>query len=168
MDTATHSPPQPLTSTCAVSTGPNTSPRCTSNAQTPSFLIPSPAIYHHLAIIQSPAKKTGSKKNVAKFVLDCWRPIGDEVMDTADFEKFLHDKIKVDGKPGNLGSKVTISSDKTKLTVFAELPFSKRYLKWLAKKYLKRNQLKDFLRVVATKKDTYELQYYKVENDKTE
>jgi len=80
----------------------------------------------------------------------------------ADFEKFLHDKIKVDGKAGNLGTKVRISTDKAKITVHAELPFSKRYLKWLAKKYLKKNDLKNYLRVVATSKDTYDMQYYKI------
>ena len=106
-----------------------------------------------------------SKKNVAKFVIDCWRPLGDEVLETADFEKFLTDKIKVDNKTGNLGSKVSVTVDKTKIKVDAELPFSKRYLKWLTKKYLKKQQLRDYLRVVATNKDTYELQYYKVDQE---
>lgn len=108
--------------------------------------------------------KKGSKKSVAKFVLDCRKPIEDQVLDTADFEKFLHDKIKVDGKPGNLGTKVKISTNKTKINVAAELPFSKRYLKWLTKKYLVKQQLKQYLRVVSTNKDTYELQYYKISN----
>ena len=42
------------------------------------------------------------------------------------------------------------------------MPFSKRYLKYLSKKYLKKQQLRDFLHVVATGKNTYELKYFKV------
>lgn len=47
-----------------------------------------------------------------------------------------------------------------------QIPFSKRYLKYLTKKYLKRNSLRDWLRVVASSKDTYELRYFQInEND---
>merc|ERR1712232_238675 len=56
------------------------------------------------------------------------------------------------GKTGNLGDKVTVSRDKSKVHVTAEAPFSKRYLKYLSKKYLKKQQLRDFLRVVAPSK----------------
>lgn len=115
-------------------------------------------IFH---FIQKTAKKS-AKKNVAKFTVDCWQPVEDKVFDAAAFEKFLHDRIKVNGKAGNLGSKVTISRDKSKINVTAELPFSKRYLKYLTKKYLKKQQLRDFLHVVASTKSTYELRYFKV------
>lgn len=39
-------------------------------------------------------KKTG-KKQLAKFVIDCWQPVDDKVLDMATFEKFLSDRIKV-------------------------------------------------------------------------
>jgi hypothetical protein len=39
-----------------------------------------------------------------------------------------------------------------------------RYLKYLTKKYLKKNNLRDWLRVVASGKDTYELRYFQVCN----
>mmetsp|Transcript_10549 Transcript_10549/g.17196 ORF Transcript_10549/g.17196 Transcript_10549/m.17196 type:complete len:121 (+) Transcript_10549:54-416(+) len=106
-------------------------------------------------------KKAG-KKTVSKFTIDCWQPVEDNVLDPASFEKFLHDRIKVNGKAGDLGSKVSISRDKTKIQVTAEQPFSKRYLKYLSKKYLKKQQLRDFLRVLATNKGSYELRYFKV------
>jgi large subunit ribosomal protein L22e len=70
--------------------------------------------------------------------------------------------VQVNGKAGNLGESVSISRDKTKLTVTAELPFSKRYLKYLTKKYLKKQQLRDYLHVVATDKSTYELRYFSI------
>ncbi|EJW76940.1 60S ribosomal protein L22, partial [Wuchereria bancrofti] len=45
------------------------------------------------------------------------------------------------------------------------VPFSKRYLKYLTKKYLKRSSLRDWLRVVASSKDTYELRYFRINQD---
>lgn len=99
---------------------------------------------------------------MAKFTIDCWQPVEDKIFDPAAFEKFLHDKIKVNGKAGALGSKISISREKTKIAVNAELPFSKRYLKYLTKKYLKKQQLRDFLHVVASSKGSYELRYFKI------
>merc|ERR1719487_95732 len=109
-------------------------------------------------------KKTtkGGKKSSVKFVIDCQQPVEDRVLDVASFEKFLHDRIKVNGKAGNLGDAVVINRDKTKIIVTAETPFSKRYLKYLTKKYLKKQQLRDYLHVVATLKNTYELRYFSI------
>ena len=84
------------------------------------------------------------------------------MLDASSFEKFLHDRIKVNGKAGNLGDKVTITREKAKIIVTAELPFSKRYLKYLTKKYLKKQQLRDFLHVVAMNPSTYELRYFRM------
>ena len=97
------------------------------------------------------------------------RVIIDGVFDGADFEKFLHDRIKVDGKAGQLGENVKIARDGThhfispawrgllifhllgsnhKITVTSNVPFSKRYLKYLTKKFLKKNSLRDWIRFV--------------------
>ena len=38
-------------------------------------------------------------------------PAADGVFDGADFEKFLHDRIKIDGKAGQLADSVKISRD---------------------------------------------------------
>lgn len=39
-----------------------------------------------------------------------------------------------------------------------------RYLKYLTKKYLKKNNLRDWLRVVHSGPDSYELRYFQVNN----
>lgn len=39
-----------------------------------------------------------------------------------------------------------------------------RYLKYLTKKYLKKNNLRDWLRVVHSGPDSYELRYFQVIN----
>lgn len=81
------------------------------------------------------------------------------------FEKFLKDAIKVDGKAGNLGTSVSVATEKTKVVVAADLPFSKRYLKYLTKKFLKKQQLRDYLHVVATNKTTYEMRYFSINSE---
>lgn len=80
-------------------------------------------------------------------------------------EKYLLERIKVNGKTNNLGNAVSMGREKnTKLVLSSDIPFSKRYLKYLTKKYLKKNNLRDWLRVVASGKDTYELRYFQINN----
>lgn len=43
-----------------------------------------------------------------------------------------------------------------------------RYLKYLTKKYLKKNNLRDWLRVVANSKESYELRYFQINQDEEE
>jgi large subunit ribosomal protein L22e len=106
-----------------------------------------------------------AKKSSVKFVIDCTQPVDDKVLDVAQFEKYLNDKIKVNGKTGQCGAtNVVLTRDRTKITVTSpsELNFSKRQLKYLSKRYLKKQQLKDFLRVVAASKLSYEMRYYNI------
>merc|ERR1712217_1005265 len=113
-------------------------------------------------------KKKGvakGKKQMLKFTVDCQQPADDNIIETKDLEKFFNNRIKVDGKTGNLGEKITVTRDKAKVHVSAEAPFSKRYLKYLSKKYLKKHNLRDFLRVVAPSKTSYELRYFNINED---
>merc|ERR1711909_221335 len=110
-------------------------------------------------------KGTKGKKQSTKFVINCRMPIEDNVIVLSDFESFLTQRIKVEGKTGNLGNAVTVSKDKDTLVVSATIDFSKRYLKYLTKKYLKKQQMREYLRVVATSKNTYELRYLQVDNE---
>jgi len=101
-----------------------------------------------------------------KFIIDYSRPAADGVFDGADFEKFLHDRIKVEGKTGQLGDNVKITRDASnKITVTSSIPFSKRYLKYLTKKFLKKNTLRDWIRVVASSKDVYQIRFYNIARD---
>lgn len=83
-------------------------------------------------------------------------------MDISSFETFLAERIKVGGKAGALGDVVSVSADKTKVTVTSDAPMSKRYLKYLTKKYLKQQDLRDYLHVIATNAATYELKYFNI------
>merc|ERR1719378_1679391 len=90
------------------------------------------------------------------------------MMNCADFEKYLHERIKLRGKTNNFGKELTMERQKTKIALTSDVPFSKRYLKYLTKKYLKKNNLRDWLRVVASAKDSYELRYFQINQDDEE
>lgn len=65
-------------------------------------------------------------------------------------------RVKVLGKTGNLeAGNVTIEADERSVVVRANASFSKRQLKYLAKRYLKSIAMRDFMRVVAKAKDSY-------------
>jgi len=75
-------------------------------------------------------------------VLDASAPTNDKIFDPAAFEKFLHDRIKVDNRTGNLGDNVAISRDEGKIVVVSNgVKFSGRYLKYLTKKFLKKQNV---------------------------
>ena len=115
-------------------------------------------------IFKKASKQTAKKINL-KFTINAKLPIEDNVIVLNDFESYLKQKIKVDGKAGNLGNAVSVTKDSTSIQVQSSVPFSKRYLKYLTKKYLKKQDLKEFLRVVATNKNNYELRYFNIQND---
>ncbi|CAK0773751.1 60S ribosomal protein L22B [Coccomyxa viridis] len=110
------------------------------------------------------------KKKQAAFVIDCSKPVEDKIMKIGEFEKFLVDKIKVDNKTGVLGDLVSVTKDRTKVTVTSEIPMSKRYLKYLTKKFLKKHNVRDWLRVIASNKDrnVYELRYFNIADNEGE
>ncbi|KAG8744831.1 hypothetical protein FRC10_009355 [Ceratobasidium sp. 414] len=109
----------------------------------------------------APKQSAASVKH--KFFIDYSRPADDGVFDPAAFEDYLRGRIKVEGKTGQLGDNVKITRDSKKLTLSSTVPFSKRYIKYLTSKFLRKNSLRDWIRVTATSKDGYELRFYKIE-----
>ncbi|CAH2044521.1 unnamed protein product, partial [Thlaspi arvense] len=117
----------------------------------------------------SAAAPKGKKKGVS-FTIDCSKPVDDKIMEIASLEKFLQERIKVGGKAGALGDSVSITREKSKITVTSSGQFSKRYLKYLTKKYLKKHNVRDWLRVIAANKDRnlYELRYFNIAENEAE
>ena len=109
-----------------------------------------------------------SKKSQLRFAIDCSHPVEDGIMNCGDFETYLKERIKVAGKTQNFGKDVALAKEKNKIVLTSSVPFSKRYLKYLTKKYLKKNNLRDWLRVVASAKDAYELRYFQINNEDDE
>ncbi|RPA85520.1 60S ribosomal protein L22 [Ascobolus immersus RN42] len=117
----------------------------------------------------APQTKKQTGKVTHKFVINASIPAQDKIFDVNAFEKFLHDRIKVEGRVGNLTDQVVISQEGDgKIVVVAHRDFSGRYLKYLTKKFLKKNQLRDWLRVVSVSRGNYELRFFNVVNDEEE
>jgi len=105
------------------------------------------------------------KKIQLRFAIDCTDIAEDNIMDVLDFQKYLHEHMKVQGKTNNLGNNITFEAQKMKVFVNSDVHFSKRYLKYLTKKYLKKNSLRDWIRVVANEKDSYQLRYFRISSN---
>mmetsp|Transcript_5917 Transcript_5917/g.9187 ORF Transcript_5917/g.9187 Transcript_5917/m.9187 type:complete len:128 (-) Transcript_5917:90-473(-) len=101
----------------------------------------------------------------SKYTIECAAPVADGIFDMAEFDAFLRARIKVNGKAGVWGGSVRLTRSNDKIELRVREPFSKRYLKYLTKKFLKKHQLRDWLRVVANEKDSYELRYFQVGDD---
>ena len=68
--------------------------------------------------------------------------------------------MKVQGRTNNLGSIVSIARVGAVVNVTApQGTFAKRYFKYLLKKFLKKNQILDYMRVLANSKSGYEIKY---------
>merc|ERR1712212_345574 len=119
-----------------------------------------------IKMVSQKAKKT-AKKTSMTFNIDCTHPVEDGIMKVDDLKEFLEARIKVEGKLNNL-DQINLEAVKNKVSIVADRPLSKRYLKYLTKKYLKKNNLRDWLRVVASSHTDYELRYFQISNDDEE
>ncbi|CAO2635191.1 60S ribosomal protein L22-like 1 [Lemmus lemmus] len=88
------------------------------------------------------------KKSTWRFHFDLTHPVEGGIFYSGNFEQFLREKVKVNGKTGNLGNVAHIECLKNKITVVSE-----------------KNNLRDWLCVVAPDKETYELRYSQISQD---
>ncbi len=66
------------------------------------------------------------------------------------------------GKTGQLGKDVNISRDETTVTVATKVPLAKRYVKYLTKKFMKKNGLTEYLNVTSKGKNGYVVNFFKL------
>jgi large subunit ribosomal protein L22e len=111
----------------------------------------------HSKVRNNPAVK--DSKSVT-YVVDLKQPIEDGVFELGDFENHMKEKIKLNGKKGS--EHVEISTKEHRLNITTKILFSKRYIKFLAKKYLKKQDLRDYLRVISTDKNTYTIKFVNI------
>ncbi|KAH8327311.1 hypothetical protein KR074_009762 [Drosophila pseudoananassae] len=110
--------------------------------------------------------KIAAKKKVwQRFEIDCTCVVEDQILDLADFEKYIKTHTKVNKKINNLGDMVTLERHKqSSLIINSSVHFSKRYFKYLSKRYLKKNSLRDWVRVVSSGKDSFTMCYFKIQS----
>ena len=108
-------------------------------------------------------KRKTNKRLFSQFIINATQPVNDRIFDASAFTTFLQQRIKVDGLTGNLGEKINVTNlGDGRIEVVAHQEFSGRYLKYLTKKFLKKQQLRDWLRVVSTSKGEYSLKFFNV------
>ena len=122
------------------------------------------------------------RKQLNQYFIDVSVPAGDKLFDVKQFEKYLHDTIKVEGKTSNFGELIKITLQKNRLVIDAtnftplytnpkaqksgtspKFSVSKKALKFYTKKYLKKANLRDHLRLVSEGKNGFVLKYYNAE-----
>lgn len=103
------------------------------------------------------------KKPQPAVVIDCTKPAEDKILDASTLEAFLKERMK---HPPH--TEIIVQRIQHKISVNSDAPFSKRYLKYLTKKYLKKHGLREWLRVVASGHHSYELRYFNIPLDEEE
>ena len=103
----------------------------------------------------------------AEFVIDCASPVSDKFFELQDLVEYLEKKMKVANLRNNLNGKITIAKDDAakKVTITAAVKYSKRACRYYARKFLKKQNLRDRFRVIATSETTYELRPYRVSSN---
>lgn len=116
--------------------------------------------------------KGGPKKGqkvTKKYIINATQPTTDRIFDPSAFTTFLQQRIKVEGRTGNLGDTISVTNlGDGRIEVVSHQEFSGRYLKYLTKKFLKKQQLRDWLRVVSTSKGEYSLKFFNVVGEEGE
>jgi len=117
-------------------------------------------------VVKKPVEKKEEEKK-ATFSVDCSVPVNDKVFKADELLQYFRKRIKVHGRiPTPKESPVTLSKEDEKvIKVQAPMPFAKRYIKYLTKKFLKKHEIRDYLHVVANGKLSYQVKYFKIENE---
>ena len=103
------------------------------------------------------------EKAYRKFQFDLNQAVSNNLLSLEAFTKYLTQNIKVNGLKGKLSDFVKVSQtgkgDKQKNTIVVSvdntMTFSKRFVKYLIKKFLKRESISLYLRVVSNGANGY-------------
>jgi large subunit ribosomal protein L22e len=118
-------------------------------------------ISNQKAEVQKVIKK--KDKHYRKFHVDLNQAVSNNLLSVEAAVKYLRQNIKVNGLKNKLGDSVQIDStdkkDKQKNTIVVSadntMKFSKRYVKYLIKKFLKRENISLYLRVISSGSNGY-------------
>ena len=113
-------------------------------------------------------KKEESKRNYKHYYLDLNGPVQNNLITLESAAKYLSQNIKVKGLKNHLEDLIKIhpiKNDKVKNTVLiyvdSNTKFSKRYIRYLTKKFLKKEGIARYLVVASTAPNTYTVRYIK-------
>jgi large subunit ribosomal protein L22e len=107
-------------------------------------------------------KKVEKKeKSYKKYTVDFSSPVDNKLLSLEAASKYLNSNIKVNGLKGKLGDSIKISTTDSKskntlvIQVDSQMKFSKRYIRYLVKKFLKREGIVKYLTVASSAPNAY-------------
>ena len=119
--------------------------------------------------MKSEQKETQQKaKTDKKYTIDFSAPISNNLLTLESISKYLQLNMKINGLKGKLGDSIKISiADKNNIMIQVAntLEFSKKYLKYLTKKYLKKEGIEKFMTINANSPNGYTVKIIKKNND---
>ena len=89
----------------------------------------------------------------------------DGIVGADNLKPFLQERIKVNGETGNLSGRVVTTEGRSKITITPEVPFPKRYLKYLTKNISRIIIYVMGLHTVANSRESYKLHYFQIYQD---
>ena len=113
--------------------------------------------------------KEAKQISYKKYTVDFNSPVDNKLLTLEAALKYLQSNMKINGLKGKLGNTIKISitdkKDRNKNTlvvsVDSSIQFSKRYIRYLVKKFLKREGIARFLTVSSTSPNAYTVKVIK-------
>ena len=111
------------------------------------------------------------EKVYKKFFVDFSEPLDNKLLSIESAMKYLNSNMKIDGLKGNLKDFIKISIDDKRnkkcllIQVDNQMQFSKKYIKYLVKKFLKREGIVKYLTVLSNSPNSYEVKVLKNNNE---
>jgi len=111
------------------------------------------------------------EKVYKKFFVDFSEPLDNKLLSIESAMKYLNSNMKIDGLKGNLKDFIKISVDDKRnkkcllIQVDNQMQFSKKYIKYLVKKFLKREGIVKYLTVLSSSPNSYEIKVLKNNNE---
>ena len=113
-------------------------------------------------------KKDSKQLSYKKFTVDFTSPLENKLLTLESVLHYLQTNMKLNGLKGKLGKTIMISMDDLKknknvivISVDSSIKFSKRYIRYLVKKYLKKEGIAKYLTLSATSPGAYAVKVIK-------
>ncbi len=114
-------------------------------------------------------KKDQKQISYKKFTVDFSSPLENKLLTLESVLKYLQANTKLNGLKGKLGKTILINMDERReknknsiaISVDSSIKFSKRYIRYLVKKFLKKEGIAKYLTLSATSPNAYAVKVIK-------
>ena len=108
-------------------------------------------------------KKDTKQATYKKYTVDFSNPLENKLLTLESVLKYLQNNMKLNGLKGKLGKSILINADEKRdknkncivISVDSSIKFSKRYIRYLVKKFLKKEGVAKYLTLTATSPSAY-------------